>query len=91
MCMKCYSKRKPLYSGIDLSGFGLGAGILQVREGVNCLCDEAPINTAVCLIGLTAKAYPVWKPDTVMLRRRYLVYPTDYRSFIITALLTISA
>ena len=43
--MKFYDEMKPLYIETDASGVGLGASILQTREGMSCLRDEAPDNS----------------------------------------------
>ena len=34
-CMKCYDTSRSLYLETDVSGVGLGAGLLQVRDGMN--------------------------------------------------------
>ena len=39
--------RDPLYLEMGVSGVGLGAGLLQVTEGMNWPCDEAQDNTAL--------------------------------------------
>ena len=36
-CMKFYDETKPLYLEADASGGGLGAGLLQTRNGTRCL------------------------------------------------------
>ena len=35
-CMMSGDTSKPLYLESDASGIGLGAGLLHVREGMNC-------------------------------------------------------
>ena len=50
VCMKFYNERELLQLETDVSGIGLGSGLLQVREGVNCPSDETPDNTALCPI-----------------------------------------
>ena len=39
-----YDASRPLYLEIDASGLSFGAGLLQVREGMNCGHDEVPDN-----------------------------------------------
>ena len=43
--MEFYNEREPLYLEIDKSGVGLGAGLPQVTDGVNCLKDKTPDKT----------------------------------------------
>ena len=38
--MKFLQPIEPLYLEIDTFGIGLGAELLQVREGMNCVCDD---------------------------------------------------
>ena len=40
--MKCYGEINLLYLETVASSVGLGAGLLQAREGTNWLRDEAP-------------------------------------------------
>ena len=35
-CMKLYDETKPLYLEPNAYGVGLGAGLLQIRDGKNC-------------------------------------------------------
>ena len=35
-CMKFYDEVKPLYLDTDVSGVGLGTGLLQTRVGTSC-------------------------------------------------------
>ena len=37
--MSFYDVARPLYLETNASGIGLGAGFLQVRDGMNCSCD----------------------------------------------------
>ena len=41
-CMKFNNKVRPLYLETDVSGIGLGVGLLQVRDGMNCPHDKMP-------------------------------------------------
>ena len=43
--MKFYNESKPLYLETDESGVGLGAALLQMRDGATCQKDIAPDNT----------------------------------------------
>ena len=43
--MKLYDETKPLYLATDSSGMGLGAVLLQTRDGATCPRDIAPDNT----------------------------------------------
>ena len=43
VCMKLYDASRPLYLETDSSGFVLGAGLLQVRDGMNCAQLLLPI------------------------------------------------
>ena len=54
--MKFYDALKPLYLETDASSISLRAGLLQVRAGMNCGCDEVPDNTAVCPIALASNS-----------------------------------
>ena len=42
--MKFYDVARPLFLETDASGIGFGAGLLQVRDGMNCGHDEVPDN-----------------------------------------------
>ena len=54
--MKFYNVVGLLYLETDASDVGLGVGLLQVREGMNCLCDEAPDDMALYPIAFTSKS-----------------------------------
>ena len=41
-CIKFYNASRPIYMESDASCFGFGAGLLQVRDGMNCWCGELP-------------------------------------------------
>ena len=45
VCMKVYGETKSLYLESDASGIGLGASVLQTRDGVICPMYIAPDNT----------------------------------------------
>ena len=47
VCMKFYDASKPLYLQTDASGVGLGAGLLQMQQGMNCTYDEVPNKVAL--------------------------------------------
>ena len=44
-CMKFYDKTKPLYLEADASWVGIRAGLLQTRDGMNCLQNKNPDST----------------------------------------------
>ena len=54
VCLKLYNEKESLYLETDFSGIGLGAGLLQVRDGMQFSQEEAPDNTALCLIALAS-------------------------------------
>ena len=39
-CLKFYNVAKPLYIESNASGISLGTKLLQIRDGMNCGCDE---------------------------------------------------
>ena len=45
--MKFYDASRPLYLEPDTSSVGLGARILQVRDAMNCGCDEVLDNVTL--------------------------------------------
>ena len=45
--MKFYDTSRPLYLETDASEVSLGAGLLQIRDGMNCGCDEVPDNATL--------------------------------------------
>ena len=47
-CMKFYNVLRTLYLEMETSGMGLGAGLLQVTEGMNSGHDEVPDNVILC-------------------------------------------
>ena len=54
--MKLYNTSKPLYLETDTAGISLGAGHLQVRDGMNCGWGKVLDNTALCPIASTSKS-----------------------------------
>ena len=55
MCMKFYDDTKLLYLKTDVSGVGLGAALLQLRDNISCHEDTAPTNSALCPITFVSK------------------------------------
>ena len=47
-CVKFYNVARPLYLETDASSIGLAPGLLQVRDGMSCRCDEIPDNALLC-------------------------------------------
>ena len=56
MCMKFYDDTKALYLETDVSGIGLGAALLQLRDNMGCQKDTAPDNTILCPIAFASKS-----------------------------------
>ena len=54
--MKFYDETKPLYLETDASGIGLGASLLQTRDGMTCPKDTAPDNTILRPIAFASKS-----------------------------------
>ena len=53
--MKFFDEMKPLYMETDASRVGLGAAILQTREGTSCARDEVPDNNILRLIAFMSR------------------------------------
>ena len=56
-CVNFYDEARLLCLETDALGIGLGAGLLQVRNGMNCRCDKVPGNATLHPLLLPAKAY----------------------------------
>ena len=54
--MKFYYVSKPLYLVMDTSSNGLGAGLLQVRDSMNCGSDDVLDSTALYPTAFTSKS-----------------------------------
>ena len=54
--MRFYDKTKPMYLETDASRIGLGAAILQMRNGTTCPKDIAPDNTILRPIMFASKS-----------------------------------
>ena len=54
--MKVYNMSRPLYLEIDAAGVGLGAELLQLRDGMNCGHDEVPDSVTLCLTVFARKS-----------------------------------
>ena len=53
--MNVYDERGPPYLETDMSGVGLGAGLLQIREGMTFSCTEARGYTTLYPIAFSIK------------------------------------
>ena len=53
--LKLYNITGPLYLETDSFGNSLGAGLLQVTDGMDCRHDNIPNNAKLCLITFTSK------------------------------------
>ena len=56
VCMKFYDEIQPLYLDTDMSGTGLGAALLQTRDGIKCQTDTAPDNSILRPIAFPSKS-----------------------------------
>ena len=54
-CINYYDALKSMYLVMDVFGKGLGAGLLQMRECMNCGHDEVLDDVALCPIAFTSK------------------------------------
>ena len=57
-CVRFYHVLKPLHLEMDVSGIGLEACLLQVREGINCGHDEPPGNITLHPFTFAIKSLP---------------------------------
>ena len=55
-CIQLYDTPKPLYLETDASSISLGAGLLQVRDGMSCWQDKVLKNTALCPVSFARKS-----------------------------------
>ena len=55
-CTKFYDASRLLHLETDTAGVSIGAGLLQVREGMNCGHDKLPDNATFHLIAFTSKS-----------------------------------
>ena len=61
--MKFYDALKALYLETDASLIGLRAGLLRVREGMNCGHHEVTGNSTLCLIVFASRALSSVEPQ----------------------------
>ena len=78
-CMMFYDENEPQYLETDAFGVGLGVGLLQIREKINCPYDEAPDNTVLHPTAFASKSLPTAKPDTAALRGKHSAYYMDWK------------
>ena len=62
--MKFYDMTNSLHVETDTSSNGLGAGLLQVRDGMNFMCDEIPDNVILHPLHILTKTYLVQNSTT---------------------------
>ena len=72
--MEFHDETKPLYLKTDVSEIGLGAALLQTRDGTTCPKDITPDNIFSGPSHLQAKARPALNRGTATLRERHWVY-----------------
>ena len=54
--MAVYNEKEQFHLKMDVSGVGLGASLLQPREGMGFPRNEAPYNATLCPIACTHKS-----------------------------------
>ena len=54
--MTVYDDKKPLYLETDVCGVEMRAGLLQIRDEMNCLQDVAPEDTILMPVKFTSKS-----------------------------------
>ena len=70
--MKFYDETKPLYLETDASRIGLGAALLQTRDGMTCPKDTAPDNTILRPIALASKSLTSTECRCINIKREAL-------------------
>ena len=55
-CIEFYDASRPLYLETNASSVSLEAKLLQVRNGINCGCDEVSDNTTLHPVAFTSKS-----------------------------------
>ena len=85
--MNSFNVSRSVYLETDPSGVGLGAGLLQVREGINYGYNKVQDNATPCPMLSLAKVYQVLNGAKALLIKKPLEYCIAYRSLTITVLL----
>ena len=76
--MKFYDTSKQLYLETNVSGVDLGAGLLQMQEGMNCVHDKVPSKQPSIQLLSPVKVYhQVQSGDTAILKEKHWVYYID--------------
>ena len=60
-CLRFYNEKESLYLETEASGVNQGAGLLQVREGINCPQDKELNSMILCPMFFAKKLYQVQK------------------------------
>ena len=81
MCMKCHDIREPLYLEADALRVGLGTGLLQMWDNLNCGCDEAPDNTMFWLITFPSKSLSSMEQQYSNIEREVLAILHELEKF----------
>ena len=53
--MEFYDETRPLYLKTDISGVGVGAVLMQIRDRLNCPEEEAPQSSILRMIAFVSK------------------------------------